>query len=377
MKKLKTKILYFAVGLSFLACVEPFDLEVITSQNILIVDGTLDDSNKDQYINLKKFIPSETGNVRYASETGAKVVIIKDGKEEINCTYKDNGFYYLPLGFKATVGSKYKLKITLVNGNQYESTEEEMRSTPEINGYTVKFDPQGITLGTNKIASHTIYLSTKDNAAVGDNFLWSWRLFEKQSVCKTCVGGIFLTSPAPLGRCTVVPDLATVEYDYRCQGNCWEIINSQDLNVMSDVFSQGKEIKDRLITKVPYYQDTGFLIEIKQQNVSASAFQYLKILTNQSQNNGSLVDAPPAPLIGNLRNINDNKETVGGYFMVGNAKIQRIWVDRLDAVGTPIYPLNGRLPNYEPSSPDGSRPPNAPCVISNTRTPLKPEGWPL
>jgi hypothetical protein len=63
--------------------------------------------------------------------------------------------------------------------------------------------------------------------------------------------------------------------------------------------------------------------------------------------------------------------------MVGNSKIKRIWVDRLDAVGSKQLYILGRKENYEPASGDGSRPPFAPCVISNTRTTLKPEGWPL
>lgn len=363
----------------FIACVEPFDIKVATTETILIIDGSIDDSRSDQFITVKKFIPSSNGNIRYANEIGAKVSIIKDGKDQIDCMYRDNGYYYLPLGFKAIVGSKYKLKINLADGKIYESSEELMRKTPEITGYTVKFDPKGIKLGENTIPAHLIYIDTKDPVEPGDNFMWTWRLYEKQTICKTCSGGIFLVSPAPLGRCSPVTALAEagVEYDYRCQGNCWEIYYSQDLNVMSDVFSQGKEIKNRYIASVPYYQDNGFLIEIKQQTVSPSAFQYLKILGNQSQKSGTLVDSPPAALIGNIRNINDNKETVGGYFMVGNSKIQKIWVSRLDAVGSQQYYMLGRKENYEPASDDGSRPPFAPCVNTNTRTPLKPEGWPL
>lgn len=119
------------------------------------------------------------------------------------------------------------------------------------------------------------------------------------------------------------------------------------------------------------------MIEIKQQNVSPASFQYLKTLANQSQNNGTLADSPPAALIGNLKNIKNSSETVGGYFMVGDAVIKNIWIDRTDTKGSkPVY-LIGRPAIYEPASPDGSRPPLAPCIKTYTRTPLKPEGWPL
>jgi hypothetical protein len=363
----------------FLACVEPFDLKILTSTPLLIVDGKLDDSNGDQYISLKKFIPSANSSVVYEPETGARVTVIKDDKEVIECRDGGNGLYYLPLTFKAEVGSGYQLKISRKDGSDYVSDKELMRSTPEITGYTVKFDPEGIVQGDNRIPAHLVYLNTKDPKENGDNFMWSWKLYEKQNVCKSCFGGIYLTSPAPLGKCLTMAALLenSIEYDYRCDRNCWEIINSDELNVMSDVFSNGNEIKNRLIAKVPYYQSSGFLIEIKQQVVSSSAFQYLKILINQTQNNGTLVDSPPAALIGNIRSVKNPKEAVGGYFMVGNSKVRRIWVDRLDAIGSKQKYLLGRKENFEPSSNDTSRPPLAPCIISNTRTPLKPEGWPL
>ncbi|WP_255080451.1 DUF4249 domain-containing protein [Lacihabitans sp. CCS-44] len=379
MKKNKSKILFILPIAIFIACVEPFELTVSTTESFLIVDGSIDDASNDQFIAIKRFIPSSSGSISYAAEVGAEVSIIKDKKEQINCFSRNDGYYYLPLGFRAMVGSKYQLKIKLADGKSYESSEELMRTTPDITGYTVKFDPKGIKLGENSIPGHLIYIDTKDPAQSGDNFLWSWRAYEKQIVCKTCTGGIFITSPAPLGKCNPIRALAEagVEYDYKCEGNCWEILYSQDLNVMSDAFSKGNEIKNRLVASIPYYQDNGFLIEIKQQTVSPSAFQYLKILTNQSQNNGTLVDSPPAALIGNIRNTNNIKETVGGYFMVGNSKVQKIWVDRLEAKGSQPYNMLGRNENFEPSGDDSSRPPFAPCVLTNTRTPLKPEGWPL
>jgi hypothetical protein len=56
------------------------------------------------------------------------------------------------------------------------------------------------------------------------------------------------------------------------------------------------------------------LIEIKQQSVSPSAYQYLKLLAEQVQNNGSLVDTPPAALIANIKNILNPKEIIAGFF---------------------------------------------------------------
>ena len=366
-----------AVGF-IISCVEPFDLKVKTYSNILIVDGSIDDADRDQFITVKSFIQSLSGNISYQAETNAKVTIIEDEKNKIDCFEKPNGIYYLPIGFKTKVGSIYQLRISLKNGNEYISTKERMKTTPEIVSSLVKFDPKGIVSGDKKTPAHLIYISTKDLNTPGDYYVWRWKLYEKQQYCITCFGGIYITSPPPLGKCQTVASLVqqNIEYDYNCNSDCWEIKYSDDINAMSDIYSNGNEISNRMVAKVPFYERSGFLIEITQQNVSPAAFNYLKILGSQAQNNGTLVDSPPAPLIGNISNINDSKESVGGFFMVGNSKTKKIWVDRKDVGDSQPIRLLGRNAVSEPAS-TSDRPPFAPCLKSNTRTPLKPEAWPL
>jgi Domain of unknown function (DUF4249) len=372
--------LYFCFSLSIFlitfSCVEPYDLNLKVETAILSIDGNINDESQEQFITIRKTLPSSSFGITFIGEQKAKVEIIEDDKNTITCIESKNGIYYLPVGFKTKLGSNYILKVTLADGKIYQSTIEKMLFTPEIIKSTVVFDKKAIPFGDFYRPGHLVYVDTKDNPEKGDNILWKYTLYEKQDVCISCDGGIYITSPQPFGRCQRVEELATlgVTYDYICSGNCWEILYSKDINVISDAFSNGKEINNRLVARVPYYKNGGFLIEVFQQNVSTAAFQFLKILIDQNQNNGSLADSPPSPLIGNIKNVNDPKEAVGGFFMVGNVKSKKIWVPRLESI-KPIGLLGGRDINEEPSSP--FRPPTAPCVKSNTRTPLKPIGWPI
>jgi hypothetical protein len=388
MDKLKNMIAVFvnsqlAIGTTitilFLACVEPINLVVKTSDVILVIDGKIDNTKGENFIKIAKSIPS-VGNAAFRSEQKAIVNIIEDENTQYLCNETQAGIYSLPPNFIAKIGSFYKLSIVLSNGNAYLSEPEEMRITPPIDSIYVNFQEKGLEIGNSEVPAHFIYIDLKDNPSVGDNYFWTWKLYENQTYCKTCDGGIFLTSPAPLGRCLPQQNLINegVIYDYVCNGRCWEIKNSQDLNIMADGFSNGNKITGRLVAKIPLYSSDGFLIEVSQQNVSPSAFRYLKILASQNQNTGTLVDSSPAPLIGNIKNIKNPFESVGGYFMVGNISIKRLFVQRQDAVKfTSIGLLGGRRPNTEPASADGGRPPFAPCIASNTRTPIKPEGWPF
>lgn len=360
-----------------MACIEPFDLKLNVVTPILSIDGNIDDLDTEHYIKIKSTIPSQYSGVNFSAEVQAKVSVIENQTTEFLCYENLGGVYQLPQTFKGKVGNTYQLKVKLKNGKSYESSIEKMKSTPDITAGKFVFSETAVEKGSLRQAGHLIYIDTKDNPEKGDFLFWKYRLFEKQNVCRTCEGGLYQTTPLPLGRCLNVVALQNplTIYDYYCNTNCWDILNSAEINVMSDALSIGTDIKNRLIGKIPFYQKTGFLIEVSQQNINAELFQYLKLLVEQNQSNGTLIDSPPGALIGNVKNINDKNESVGGYFVVGNIKTRKIWVPRSENA-LPQY-LNGRPDSPEPPGSSIDRPPLAPCVKSFTRTPLKPEGWPL
>ena len=373
------KLTCLLTGVYFLiSCVEPYEINFKSGDKFLIIDGKIDDSEKEKYITIRRSVINNSNHPDFFPEDSAKVQIIENGSKIISATNSAQGLYFLPVGFKAKIGSTYQLVVSLKNGEKYESSIETMKNTPEIKGHTVKFNEEAIKSGDKRYPGHTVYVDTYDNPEKGDNYMWTYRIFERQAFCISCYESIYMTSPAPLGRCLPVASLFQTgnTYDYFCSGNCWEILNSSELNIMSDRYSNSLEIKNRLIAKVPFYSFSGFVIEITQQNIDEKAFRYLKILLEQNQTNGTLADSPPAALIGNIKNINNKSEIVGGYFMVANSSVKSVWVPRnYTGSPNPIGLLNGRIVNPEPSAP--SRPPVAPCVKSKTRTPLAPEGWPL
>lgn len=361
-----------------ISCVEPYQMLVKSNESFLVIDGKIDDTDSEKYISIKKTDPGITRAIEFIPVDSATVYIVENGETNINAHYSGYGIYTFPIWFKTKINNQYQLKVNLKNGKKYESSIETMRETPDILGHTVKFDPEAIKKGENTSPGHFIYIDLKDNPEKGDFYMWNYRIFERQPICISCYEGIYLAYPQPYDKCESSPGLerSMVTYDYSCLGDCWEIIHSEELNIMSDLYSNNLEIKNRLIAKVPYYSNSGFLIEISQQNINAEAFRYLKIIIEQNQTNGTLADSPPAPLVGNVKNIDNKSEIVGGYFMVAKTIKKSFWINRsYDDNAYPIGLLGGRAINYEPLTP--SRPPSAPCIKSRTRTPLAPEGWPI
>ncbi|UTA69635.1 DUF4249 domain-containing protein [Emticicia sp. 21SJ11W-3] len=373
---LKSKNLAYLISICvmFYACVEPYDLNVQQERKILTIDATITDLAEEQSV---KIIESySAANTVYAIPVaGAKVEIIVDNTERIPLTERSGGVYVLPLSFHTQVGRSYKLAFQRADGTRYESEVEKLGGIPAITNVYDEFKVDGIEASLGTEPAHYIYLDTEDPANEKNSYMWTWKLWEKQSICATCYGGRFFLNPSP-GECKIEANYANATYDYNCNGDCWQIFYNKDLNVFSDVYSNGKPILGRLIAKIPYYAARGALIEIKQQSVSPNAFQYMKLLVNQVQNNGSLVDTPPAAIIGNVKNITNPDEAVAGFFMVTSVRAWRYWIGRENASGLarPIG-LLGHTFIPEPSGPDLTRPPLAPCLEGKYRTPSKPDGW--
>lgn len=383
---MKTKAFINAILISLLlvltisACVEPYSLDYIQSKRIVTVDGVLSDNPaSNQIINITESIPRGIRNT-FSPISKAVVEVILNSSERFTFSEIREGTYAKPEELIIEAGSTYQLEISFSDGRKYESDVESFSSTSTIDRAYTELEIEGIALNTSYTPAHYLYIDTKDKPGVGDNYVWSWKLYERQDICKTCVNGrYFIDQRTGEGTCRDESSPFQQEvifYDYECDGDCWQLFYNPEINAMSDTYVDGNPIIGRLIGKIPVYQRSGALVEITQQSVSPGAFRYLKLLSEQSQNNGGLADTPPAPLIGNIKSTTNETETVGGYFMIASEQTELLWLDREDVAEqrASVRGLLGRRVSLEVSSlPD--RPPLLPCESSRNRTPFKPDGW--
>ena len=327
------------------ACVTPFEIDLSSEKRYMVVDATLTDIDTEQTINIHETYNFEENsyNVPILS---LKIEIVVNGSEIINCTEKGSGNYALPFAFRIQPGTSYKLRIKKADGTIYESSEEKTTQVPAIERIFDEFEVNGIKGEFKDKPANYIYLDFKDNPGEKDYYVWSWKLWERQYFCYTNY------------------------YDFSCDSRCWEILYNKDFNVFSDIYSNGKTNQGKLIGKVPFYSFDGALLEIKQQAVSQQVYDYFKLLSQQQQTTGTLVDTPPAAIVGNIKNINDATEPVAGIFSVASTVKQKYWLDRKNGQGKAV-PVNllGRSPLPAPNA----RP--YPCVEGPGRTPWEPEGW--
>ncbi len=353
------------------SCIEPFEKTVPAGTSILVVENITTDQLGDHYVAIKKAVTQGISSYDLF-ENGAEVQILVNGSQTLTLKEKEKGFYYFPANFKAEKNTTYQLKFKLANGQQYESGLESVpNKAPVIKKVYQEFSFNDIPLtATKKVPGHNIYIDYDDAANETNYYKLTWTLWESQLYCLTCPSGTRFY----VGKgCVKDGTFANVFYDYRCDNYCWEIIPSRTININNDQINNGKSVLAKLAAQVPLYQKQPALLRIELASITLNNYQYLKLLAQQSQNNGGLADTPPAAIVGNVRNVNNSTEPIVGYFSITSTNNALYKLDRKDAGPSYFLTLLGREAQEEPTTVD--RPPYTPCEESRTRTGQKPVGW--
>ena len=377
------------LGVGLAACVEPYAPKEVQRADLLVVDGVVTDLTEKQVIKITRSKgDSLTGLPGTRPIDGALVEVLVDSVQVVSLRQTAAGNYQLPDGFRAQVGHRYQLRFQLRDGSRYASSVETMPAVPPIQRVYDRFDPHGISIGPGSVfqAANAIFIDLQDPRGTRNFYRWDWTLWERQELCRSCQNGEYYIYDAQgklLEDC--VPDPRppggyVIPYflEYVCRTPCWEILQSAQLRLFADTYTDGGPLTGWRVAQIPFYQNTPALVEIRQSALTQEAYRYEKLLDDQTQKNGGLVDAPPVPPIGNVRNLTNAQEHVVGYFSASSVATARYWLDRRGNTGAAIglfAALNSRNPNVVTGSPIRGRPPLAPCLLSDSRTPVRPEGW--
>lgn len=387
------------------SCVDLDDIPLTQRVNVIVVDGTITNLVEQQVIHINRSkSDSLTGRFGSLPIAGARVEVIVDSVQVVTFPETDTaGAYRAPPGFNGEVGHTYQLRFTLKDGTNYQSTVEMMQPIAAIQRAYARFNPTSLParLDDGSInlyrGAHELFVDFQDPADQHNYYRWDWVDWEKQVWCRSCVQGYYLMYEPYSDNNSVLYENCEVDqsatfggggryfiFDYNCRTQCWEILHNYTTNVFDDRYSNGGLITGRSVAQIPYYQNHGCLVQLRQSSLTYKAYQYYKAVEEQTQHTGGVADTPPTALIGNVHNVLNGRESVIGYFTASAVATTNYWIDRNDARGdfpTLFVALNGRPPNPEKDYPGGfgefnsNRVPLAVCVPSDSRTPNKPVGW--
>ncbi|MDN5203893.1 DUF4249 domain-containing protein [Fulvivirgaceae bacterium BMA10] len=307
------------VSFGLLGCVEEFKLPRGSYQNVLVVDAMITDDGQPQVIKLSRTHRLDTN--RIIVESGAEVSIIDNEENGYQFLELEPGQYFSNINnFVPKAGQTYMLQIRTTDGGFYQSAPVLMRTTPEIESINYALDSRptnepGVFQGGLQIS-----VNTDDPDGKTANYLWKWEdVWEIHSAFDS-----------------------QLEYDAETDTlfrreemvfKCWKNSKSREILLATSSNLSSTKIVDFPLKFVPFNEPIlriKYSILVKQFSLSEESFTFWEHLKSTNETVGSLFDAQPFSVTGNIKNVNDPNEPVLGYFDAAELKQKRIFIPRSD-----------------------------------------------
>ena len=332
---LKLSNVFYLLLLTLLCCKKPYNPPASSSPNsFLVVEGVINPGGLNTVVKVSHtvklndsvgFNPVVDATVSIEGDKGYTFFLISDA----------SGGYNSYSGLNLSSAQKYRLRIKTSDNKEYLSDYVEVKQTPPIDsiGYKVQ---NGLV---------DVYVNTHDPANNTRFYRWeyeeTWQFHAKYQsvmVLDSNVNQIVARRPDQLV--------------YDCYGD--------NLSSHIVLFSTEKLAKDVVfqnpLTQIPLTSEKverRYSILVNQYAVTQDAFNFYQNLEKNSEQLGSIFDAQPSQLSGNIHSVTNPVEPVIGYVTVSNVQTKRIYINHDDLPGDvqPIYPYDCTIDSAYYSAP--------------------------
>lgn len=298
-----------------LACKKPYLPPVVSASNsFLVVEGVINTSTDSTFIHLSRTVPLSSA-LSSVPETGAVVTIISDANVTYPVMEKGNG-YYVASPINAKTSAKYALKINSANGESYQSDFVVAKNSLPIDSVYYKVTGSGVN----------VYADTHDPGNNSKYYRWDYtETYEYHSAFHT------------------YDSLATVPKDtvlLRSFGGqiyqCWRSDTSTSIILNSSAKLSNDVISQNQLAFIPSTSEKiagRYSILVKQYVLTPDAYNYYRILQKNTEKLGTIFDAQPAELPGNVHCLSNPNELVIGFVTAGAVAQGRIFIDNRNLPG--------------------------------------------
>jgi Domain of unknown function (DUF4249) len=294
------------------ACKENYEPPVVkTNLNLLVVDGFLNNSSDTTTIRLSRTRKLADG-IANSAETNSQIMI-EDAAGTVLYYFQEinNGNYIVP-GMNLDINKKYKLRINTTDGKQYASDEIEVKPTPLIDSISWQRQNNGVMIFVN---THDAQNNTK-------YYRWEYTdTWEYHSA---------FYSFYKYENNTVVP-----RDQYDDVYHCWTTKNSTELLLGSSAkLSQDviHMLPIRFISVNSIELSVKYSTLVKQYAITKEGYEYFQNLKKITEQLGSIFDAQPSQLTGNIHAVGDMAEPVLGFVTASSLNTKRIFIDHFDVL---------------------------------------------
>jgi len=307
-------------------CKKPYNPSVVSSPNhYLVADGVIDVGDSVTVIKLSETV-NLGDNVKTSGLTGYTVNIQNESGAnvaELKEVSSSNGKYASSAVLSLDLSKKYRLHIS-GNGKEYASDYIAVKKTPPID--SIGFVPKGSNLN--------IYVNTHD--ATNSTRYYRWDYTEAWKFHARYESGFIVDSVTKGIRARTENEASY--YCYTGDASSNTVITSSAKLTSDVIFQAPVTIMPSTAEKI----SIRYSILLKQYALTKEAYEFWENIRKNTEQLGSIFDAQPSQLQGNLHCISNPAEPVIGFITITNVQRKRIFINnsQLPAEWYPVYPYS-------------------------------------
>jgi hypothetical protein len=291
-----------------MGCKKPYNPPAITGNgSYLVVEGVINSGTDSTFIKLSRTV-NISSNVTTNPVLNAAVAVESDQNISFPLTETTNG-NYISAGLTLDNTRTYRLSIKTSNNEQYYSDFVPVNITPPI-------DSVGFDIVTVPITGIQVYANTHDASNTAKYYRWdydeAWEFYAKY------YSGYISNGTA------IVPRTEDQAITF-----CYTNDVSSDI-----VLGSSAKLKQDVIYQTPivFIASTSEKIEdeysilLRQYSLTADAYNFWVNLKKNTEQLGSIFDAQPSQVPGNIHCITNLSEPVIGYVSVCTVATKRVFI---------------------------------------------------
>jgi hypothetical protein len=304
------RIFCFILVVLFSSCKDSYELPLdVPDTGYLVVDGIINSGEGETVINLSKTVKLvDQFNINYVND--AVVIVEGEDNSSYPLSFTQDGTYRSP-GLGLTPSRKYRLRIEQ-GGKQYLSDFLVAKISPPIDSISWDRDEQGVH----------IYADAKGNANTSGYYRWDFR-----------ENWEFNAAYAPSLIYNSTPLVEYINQDQSADMSkftCYQQAGSTTIEILSTAKISRDTTHYRFLT-IPegsWKLSVLYAVGLRQYAISKEGFEYLSKMKKNTEQTGSLFDAQPSELRGNITCVDNPAEPVIGFLEVSQVHFKRIFIKR-------------------------------------------------
>lgn len=335
-KHTKNFLPFLLIAIIFCGCKEVYEPNLDSPvTGYLVIDGFINSNGGQSTITLSR-----------TTKLIDTVSVLYEHKANVQIESENNEVYAMPEGLNGTYTSaaltlnpltKYRVRVNTTDGKEYISDFTAVKTTPVIDSISWQQTSDGVTT----------HINTHD--ASGNTKYYRWKYAETWQIRSAYYTTL---------KYTVDPvSSLNVGVEYRNPNglpdtliwNCWQSYTATNIilgtteKLSSDIiYLPLTDIEPRSIKLSVLYS-----VELKQYSLSKGAYDFYQQLRKNTEQLGSIFDAQPSELRGNIQCTTNPDEIVIGFIDVTEEQSKRIFIynNQLDKWGYSQGCSNVRIDN--------------------------------